>query len=113
LTRLQRQVDTIARMAGDEFLLLLPQIDHEKYAVQIAQKIIGAFHRPFIVADHEILITASIGIVIAPDDSEDAYTLVKSADIAMYYAKQQGRDNCQRYASAMAKKTVDQSSADT
>ena len=101
LTRLLRKSDTIARLGGDEFLLLLPQLDHKKYVVMVAQKIIGAFHKPFVFDAHEILITISIGIVIAPDDSEDADTLVKRADIAMYYAKQQGRDNYQRYTPAM------------
>jgi diguanylate cyclase (GGDEF)-like protein/PAS domain S-box-containing protein len=104
LTGLLRKMDTIARMGGDEFLLLLPLIDHEKYVVTIAQKIIGAFHKPFVVDTHEILITTSIGVVITPDDGKDADSLVKSADIAMYHAKQQGRDNYQRYTSAMTEK---------
>jgi len=104
LTRFLRKMDTIARMGGDEFLLLLPLIDHEKYTITIAEKIIEAFHKPFEFDAHEILITTSIGIVIAPDDGEDADTLVKKADIAMYYAKQQGRDNYQRYASAVTEK---------
>jgi diguanylate cyclase (GGDEF)-like protein/PAS domain S-box-containing protein len=106
LTCLLRKMDTIARMGGDEFLLLLPQIDHEKYAAAIAQKIIGAFHRPFIVDAHEIIITTSIGVVIAPDDGEDADKLVKSADIAMYYAKGLGRDNYQLYSSVIAGKAL-------
>jgi diguanylate cyclase (GGDEF)-like protein/PAS domain S-box-containing protein len=104
LTRLLRKMDTIARMGGDEFLLLLPQMDHEKYAVTIAQKIIEAFHMPFILDNHEILITTSIGVVIAPDYGEDADTLVKIADIAMYCAKARGRDNYQFYASVTAGK---------
>jgi len=101
LTSLLRKSDTIARLGVDEFLLLLPQLNHEKYVVMVAQKIIGAFHKPFVFDAHEILITISIGLVIAPDDSEDADTLVKRADIAMYFAKQQGRDNYQRYTAAM------------
>jgi diguanylate cyclase (GGDEF)-like protein/PAS domain S-box-containing protein len=101
LIRLLRKGDTIALMGGDEFLLLLPQINHAKYAVTIAQKIIVAFHRPFVVDAHEIVITASIGVVIAPADGEDADTLVKSADIAMYHAKGLGRDNYQLYASVV------------
>jgi diguanylate cyclase (GGDEF)-like protein/PAS domain S-box-containing protein len=104
LTKLLRKMDTVARMGGDEFLLLLPQMDHEKYAVTIAQKIIAAFHKPFVFDDHEILITTSIGIVIAPDYGENADMLVKIADIAMYYAKAQGRDNYQLYASVITEK---------
>jgi diguanylate cyclase (GGDEF)-like protein/PAS domain S-box-containing protein len=106
LTGLLRKMDTIARMGGDEFLLLVPLVDHEKYVVTIAQKIIGAFHKPFVVDTHEILITTSIGVVIAPDDGKDANTLVKVADIAMYQSKQQGRDNYQRYTSALTKKKL-------
>jgi diguanylate cyclase (GGDEF)-like protein/PAS domain S-box-containing protein len=104
LTKLLRKMDTIARLGGDEFLLLLPQIGHEKYAVTIAQKIIVAFHKPFVVDAHEIVITVSIGVVIAPDDGDDTDILVKSADIAMYYAKGLGRDNYQLYASVIAGK---------
>jgi diguanylate cyclase (GGDEF)-like protein/PAS domain S-box-containing protein len=104
LSGLLRKMDAIARMGGDEFLLLLPLIDREKYVVTIAQKIIGAFHKPFVLDAHEILITTSIGVVIAHDDGEDADTLVKKADIAMYHAKKQGRDNYQRYISAMTEK---------
>jgi diguanylate cyclase (GGDEF)-like protein/PAS domain S-box-containing protein len=104
LSGLLRKMDTVARMGGDEFLLLLPLIDHEKYVDTIAQKIIGAFHNIFVVDTHKLLITTSIGIVIAPDDGEDANTLVKKADIAMYHSKQQGRDNYQLYNSVMMKK---------
>jgi diguanylate cyclase (GGDEF)-like protein/PAS domain S-box-containing protein len=102
LTGLLRKMDTVARIGGDEFLLLLSPIDHKKYVVTIAKKIIDALHRPFATDAHEILITASIGVVIAPDDGEDADTLVKRADIAMYHAKRQGRDNYQFYAEAIA-----------
>jgi diguanylate cyclase (GGDEF)-like protein/PAS domain S-box-containing protein len=104
LTGLLRKGDTVSRMGGDEFLLLLPHIAHVKYADTIAQNIIGAFHRPFVWDAHEILNTTSIGVAIAPNDGNDASTLVEKADFAMYHAKQQGRDNYQCYASAVTEK---------
>ena len=65
----------------------------------IAQKILEAIREPFTVDDHEIMITTSIGITIFPDDGDDADTLMKSADLAMYRAKEKGRDNFQYYSS--------------
>ena len=104
LTGFLRKSDTVARMGGDEFLLLLPFIAHEKYVETIAQKIIDDFHRAFVWDAHEVLITTSIGVVIAPNDGNDAATLLEKADRAMYHAKKQGRDNYQRYASAVTEK---------
>ncbi len=97
LLGLLRKSDTVARMGGDEFTLLLPEIAQAEDATQIAHKILGAFRKPFEFNDHEVRITTSIGIAIYPDDGEDADTLIKNADIAMYRAKDQGRDNYQRY----------------
>ena len=63
----------------------------------IAQKILEAFRKPCVFDDHEIHITTSVGIALYPEDGEDTDTLMKKADIAMYRAKDQGRDNYQRY----------------
>ena len=97
LTGLLRTSDTIARMGGDEFLLLLAEIARLNNITTIAQKILESFREPFAVDGHELMITTSIGIAVFPDDGEDADTLVKNADIAMYRAKERGRDNFQRY----------------
>jgi diguanylate cyclase (GGDEF)-like protein/PAS domain S-box-containing protein len=99
LASIVRKNDTVARMGGDEFMLILlfPGIRGEEDAAKIAQRILEAFRRPFVFDDHEIRITASLGIAIYPDDGEDADTLMKNADIAMYRAKALGRDNYQRY----------------
>jgi diguanylate cyclase (GGDEF)-like protein/PAS domain S-box-containing protein len=101
LTSIVRKSDTVARMGGDEFMLLslFPGIRREEDAVKIAQRILQAFRKPFIFDDHEIRITTSIGIAIYPYAGKDADTLIKNADIAMYCAKQRGRDNYQRYSS--------------
>ncbi|OGP53331.1 MAG: hypothetical protein A2Y65_05420 [Deltaproteobacteria bacterium RBG_13_52_11] len=98
LRGLLRRDDTVARVGGDEFLLLLSEIARIKDATTIVQKIMEAFRKPFIFDDHELPITTSIGVAIYPNDGDDADTLMKHADIAMYRAKDKGRDTYQRYA---------------
>jgi EAL domain-containing protein (putative c-di-GMP-specific phosphodiesterase class I) len=90
-----REFDTIARIGGDKFTILLPLITHPEDATKTVEKVMGVFKKPFIVGNHELHITASIGISLYPDDGENAETLLKNADIAMYYAKDQGRNNYQ------------------
>jgi diguanylate cyclase (GGDEF)-like protein/PAS domain S-box-containing protein len=100
LTALLRTSDTVARMGGDEFLLLLTEIARVNNVTTIAQKILEAFRKPFVIDDHELMITTSIGIAIFPDDGDNADVLLKNADIAMYRAKERGRNNFQCYSSA-------------
>ena len=97
LISLLRKSDTVARVGDDEFMLILPGIAREYHADKVAHKILEAVRRPFVFHDHELNITASIGIALYADDGEDGDTLMKNADIAMYRAKDQGRDNYQRY----------------
>ncbi len=99
LKNMLRKSDIVARIGGDEFLLLLPEINQLKDATRIAQKILGAFQQPFMVNKHKISITISIGIAIYPTDGEDADTLISHADIAMYSVKRSGRNNYQHYTS--------------
>lgn len=106
LTRLVRKSDTVARMGGDEFLLLLPEVAWVEDTAKIAQKVLEAFGEPFVFDAHELHITTSIGIAIFPNDGEDADTLVKNADIAMYSAKERGRNNYQRWTAAMKSKAL-------
>lgn len=98
LTGLLRESDTIARMGGDEFLFLLPEIARVEDAAKIAQKILEAIRERFVLNGHELHVTTSIGITIYPNDSEDAGILMRNADIAMYRAKEKGRNNYQHYA---------------
>ena len=100
LRELLRRGDTVSRVGGDEFLLLLPEIARIEDATTTAQKILEAFRTSFVFDDHELHITTSIGIAIFPDDGDDADTLMKNADIAMYRAKDKGRNSFQRYTPA-------------
>ena len=97
LENILRKSDTISRMGGDEFIILLPEITGVKDAEKIAEKIIEAIRKPFQVEGHKICITTSIGFSIYPDNGENADTLIRNADIAMYHAKELGRDTYQHY----------------
>jgi diguanylate cyclase (GGDEF)-like protein/PAS domain S-box-containing protein len=96
-----REGDTLARMGGDEFTLLLPQISFREDAVKTAQKILAALQRPFHIGEHELFASVSIGISLFPNDGEAIDSLVKNADIAMYHAKAHGRSNYQFYSHTM------------
>jgi len=97
----RRAEDTVARQGGDEFIILLPQFDDPQEPVRVAGKIIEAFARAFILPGHEITIGTSIGISIFPDDGGDLETLIKKADMAMYRAKEGGRNRYHLYTVAM------------
>jgi len=93
--------DTLARLGGDEFVVLLPQIQRADKAVKLAQKILEGLKPSFNFDGHDLHITTSIGISLYPYDGEDADTLLKNADTALYRAKEQGRNNYQLYTPAM------------
>jgi len=90
LLGLLRKSDTVARMGGDEFLLILPEMNKKEDAILTAERILEALSTPFHLDSYEVLITTSIGIVFFPDDGEDANSLIKKADISMYKAKEKG-----------------------
>jgi diguanylate cyclase (GGDEF)-like protein/PAS domain S-box-containing protein len=93
LVVLVRESDTVSRVGGDEFLVLLPKIAKVGNATRIAQKILGAFRKPFVIDGYQIRVTTSIGIAIYPEDGEDADDLMANADTAMYWVKGQGRND--------------------
>ncbi|MGA9349636.1 MAG: sensor domain-containing diguanylate cyclase [Anaerolineae bacterium] len=99
LKSLLRRSDTVARVGDDEFMLILPAIAREEDTANVAHKILAAVRRSLVFDGHELNITTSIGVALYPEDGEDADTLMKRADIAMYCAKDRGRDNYQRYTS--------------
>ncbi|MBL6946179.1 MAG: EAL domain-containing protein [Rhodospirillales bacterium] len=88
-----REDDTVARMGGDEFAVIMTGLKTPMDVEPITQKIMEAFLPPFILEGHEIFLTPSIGITIAPDDGTDPATLMSNADAAMYQAKESGRNN--------------------
>lgn len=91
LSTIIREEDTVSRMGGDEFILLLPETEANG-AAQVAQKLLTSIANPFQLTDHELTVTASIGIALYPSDGTDIENLSKNADIAMYRAKQEGRN---------------------
>ncbi len=97
-----QESDFIARWGGDEFTLLLPQVKSAEDVISVAQKILETLSAPFYFGGQELYITASLGIALAPYDGEDAETLLKNADTAMYAAKQQGKNNFQFYTPVMS-----------
>lgn len=99
-----RESDFIARFGGDEFVLLLTQINCAQDAEQVAQKVFEAMKPPFNLDGHEFHVTTSIGISLYPNDGQDASFLLRNADAALYYAKEQGRNNYQFYSPSLAAK---------
>lgn len=96
-----RSSDVVARLGGDEFVVLLPELHEDKYAATVAQKILSATARPFLLRGEESHVTASIGVSIYPQDGQDEQALIKNADAAMYQAKQEGKNNYKFYSAKL------------
>ena len=109
LSALVRDSDIVARLGGDEFVLVLTGTgrDAPRAAAAVAAKVLAALGRPYAVRGHELHSTPSIGIALFPADGEDADTLMKNADAAMYHAKAAGRNNAQCFTAAMNQATQD------
>ncbi len=105
-----RQSDTVSRLGGDEFVVLLSEVTHPGDAAISAKKILTALKAPHRVAQHEVAVTASIGLSIYPADGQDAETLIKNADLAMYQAKQSGRNNYQFFKASMNVRSAERQS---
>ncbi|MCJ7515200.1 MAG: PAS domain S-box protein [Dehalococcoidia bacterium] len=91
LSGIMRKSDTISRIGGDEFVLVLPQITQIDDVTKFAQRILGAFQETFVFGKDRLQVATSIGIAIYPDDGADIENLLKSADSAMYWVKEHGR----------------------
>lgn len=100
-----RETDSVSRFGGDEFIFLTPQSD-AKSVISIAKKIISVIEQPIVYEDTELNVTASIGIALYPFDGTQSAMLVKNADIAMYRAKQSGRNNYCFFTDAMQKNSA-------
>jgi diguanylate cyclase (GGDEF)-like protein len=96
----------LARLGGDEFTVLLPVLAHSEDAMVVAHRIRTLIVRPFNLEGRDVVLTASIGIAVFPDDGTDAGTLLKHADTAMYHAKDEGRNNCQFYSKSLTQQAM-------
>lgn len=101
LERCVRESDTVGRQGGDEFVVVLSELEAAENAGISAAKLLAALTLPYHIASHDIIVPVSIGVSIYPDDSEDAETLIKNADTAMYHAKENGRNNYQFFKQEM------------
>ncbi len=106
LKSLLRESDTLARMGGDEFMIVLPDIKQEEDVVGVAHNILQSLRKPFDLESFKIPITASVGLAFYPVDGKDSEALMKAADLAMYEAKGQGGDVHCRYSSELKAKAL-------
>lgn len=107
LKKCVNETDTVARIGGDEFVILLPDIIHEKNIGNIANEILETVRDPILIDSHELYISVSIGVTIYPDDGKDVETLLTNADVAMYRAKERGKNNFQLYTPALNEKAFE------
>ena len=102
LTDSVRESDVVARLGGDEFVVLLPEIRDPMLVAPVAEKILAACARPFSLVGQEFRVTVSIGITLYPRDGDDEQTLMKNADMAMYRAKELGKNNFQFFSESLS-----------
>ncbi len=98
---------TVARLGGDEFIVLLPEIPKDENIVNVANRILACFATPFLIKGHELSVTTSIGVSMFPIDGDNVEDLLKKADQAMYWAKEEGRNKCKIYNTALDSKRMD------
>src|SRR5205823_10269689 len=105
-----RDSDTVSRQGGDEFVVVLCELEHAQSAARHAEKILAALSAPHTIAQHDLHVNVSIGISIFPDDGQDPETLIKCADTAMYHAKENGRNTYQFFKADMNVRAVERQS---
>ncbi len=105
--------DTVSRLGGDEYILILPNVKEMHDVTTVAKKLIGLFSTPFLLMGHELYITASIGIALFPSDGDTVDALLKNADAAMYHAKEQGKNNYQFYSEEMNTRVFERMALET
>jgi diguanylate cyclase (GGDEF)-like protein/PAS domain S-box-containing protein len=105
-----RTSDTVSRQGGDEFIVLLSEMEHSENAAVTARRMLQSVSEPHSIDRHDLLVTTSMGVSVFPDDGLDAETLIKNADTAMYQAKENGRQTYQFFKSAMNVRAVERQS---
>ena len=105
--------DTIARLSGDEFAIIIENLEHTDQATNLARSILHDLSKPFVIGNHTLFVSVSIGISVSPIDGEDSKTLLKHADIAMYRAKDKGRNTYQYYSADMSTRALERLSFET
>ncbi|NRF68741.1 PAS-domain containing protein [Aquincola sp. S2] len=108
-----RASDVVARLGGDEFVVLLPELPHPDDAAIVARKILDTVLEPIVVQQQACRVTASVGMALFPQDAQDEATLMKCADIAMYQAKEEGKNTFQRYAPQVRTHTLERLTLET
>jgi len=107
LTACVRKEDTVTRLGGDEFTIVLEELHDSRFAGKVALKIIDELAKIFLLKGHEVFVTCSIGISIFPNDGNDITTLLKNADSALYRAKDEGRNNYQYYTEELTTRAME------
>ena len=102
-----RETDSVSRLGGDEFTVILEGINHVNNVIAIAQKLVHAISQPFVIDVHTLHVSVSIGITLYPLDDSEADLLIKNADMAMYHAKELGRNGFQFYAAELSKRVTE------
>jgi diguanylate cyclase (GGDEF)-like protein/PAS domain S-box-containing protein len=108
-----RSMDIVARMGGDEFVVLIEEIENCEQISTVAHKLLAEAMKPVSIISQECRVTASIGISIYPKDGDDEQTLMKNADIAMYFAKEEGKNNFQFYSKDIKSHSIEKLSIET
>ncbi|WP_367618961.1 EAL domain-containing response regulator [Pelotalea chapellei] len=108
-----RESDTLARLGGDEFVTILIGVSSEDGITTVAKKVLALIAEPMYIDGHEIYTSGSIGIAVYPMDGEDGHTLLKHADLAMYQAKEQDRNNFQFFSREMNTKVLERMMLET
>jgi len=108
-----RAVDIVARFGGDEFVILVEEVSDPSHVATVARKILTSIIKPINIMGQEYRITASIGICMYPKDAQDEQSLMKNADIAMYFAKEEGKNNYQFYSGNIQTKSLGRLSIET
>ncbi len=101
LTEVLRSTETVARLGGDEFVIVIPELAAVRRVAVVARKVLEVVAAPYLLEGSSLHVTPSIGISVYPEDGDDAATLLRNADTAMYHAKEQGRNNFQFFTQAM------------